>query len=83
MRIWEKYQGAVIWRTEHSKDYLGKSITGLEPFREHMYMFPLNEHEYEAVERAAKEAMGRGKIVQRFASEVSEKIWQIFLERAS
>ena len=73
-KIREKYEGAVIRRTVYSQDYWGNSITGLEPYKEHVCMIPLFDHEYEALERLAEKAVDSETFVKRFASEVSRRI---------
>ena len=73
-KIREKYEGAVIRRTVYSLDYWGNSITGLEPYLEHVCMISLFDHEYEALERLAEKAVDSESFVRRFASEVSLRI---------
>ena len=72
--IREKYQGAVIRRTAYSLDWRGESITGLEPYEEHVMFVDLHPHEYEAIEKLAEKAVDCETLVRRFASEVSQDL---------
>ena len=71
-KIREKFRGAVIRRTVNSLDYTGKPISGLEPYKEHLSVINMYEHEYEALEALAEKAMDSETFVRRFASEVSK-----------
>jgi hypothetical protein len=68
----EKFQGAVIRRTGKSLDYQGRSISGLEPYYEHICMLRLYTHEYDALETLAERSLDSETFAQRFSSEVSK-----------
>lgn len=65
-----KYQGAVIRRTVNSLDYEGNPISGLEPYEEHICMLNLFNHEYDALEMLAENAVSTVSFGRCFSSEV-------------
>ena len=70
--VQEKYRGAVIRRTVNSLDHENKAISGLEPYKEHICLLKLYEHEYEALEALAAKALNNASesSVRCFSSEV-------------
>ncbi|KAH9019722.1 P-loop containing nucleoside triphosphate hydrolase protein [Lactarius pseudohatsudake] len=71
--VHERYHGAVIRRTVNSLDYLGNTISGLEPYEEHVCMLELHEHEYKALGDIASQRLAKTyKSLRRLECEVSE-----------
>ncbi|KAH9019867.1 P-loop containing nucleoside triphosphate hydrolase protein [Lactarius pseudohatsudake] len=71
--VHERYHGAVIRRTVNSLDYLGNTISGLEPYEEHVCMLELHEHEYKALgDMASHRFANIYKYLRRLQREVSE-----------
>src|ERR1700744_2569498 len=73
-KIWDKYQGAVIWRTVNSLDYMHNPISGLEPYEEHQCVITMYNHEYAALEQIAAKASDDESFMKQFASEVKQSI---------
>lgn len=67
--IRERFSGAVIRRTVRSVDNTGNTISGLEPFHEHVLILKLYQHEMENLELLAKDLVdGDAHKVAKFAA---------------
>ena len=68
-----KYEGVVIRRGITSVDNKGELISGLEPYVETICLLNLYDHEYDALEQLAVDALDKKSVARRFSSEVGKE----------